>query len=245
METNEQLPRLKVRGPRGESAVVELSGDRLTVGRLAGINDLALEPDTESLITRQGHCQLDREHSTWWLSDAASVNGTLLVRGAAVQPVRTRIPLAHGDVIRILGARGPAGPAYWELLFEDPRRTRPVLAEPGEICVEFDAVQGELFVVKDGARQRITLRRQERKLVAYMAQRNAESGHVPALCPQDDLIRAVWGEANTPRRRNDLIRLIAGIRGKIAESTGPDLAVIENARGSGYRLNSSPESAAR
>jgi hypothetical protein len=235
MQPNDQLPRLKVRAPWGQSAIVELTNQRVTVGRLPQQNDIALEPDPEYLVTRYSHCEIERDGSTWWLSDGGSVNGTLLVRGSAVYPVRVRTQLCHGDMIRILGARERGSPRYWELLFEDPCRTRPVSEAPEGISIEFDPVQRELFLVMGQVRHRIDLRHQERELIAHMAKRNAEAAGAPVLCTYRELMTAIWGESY--RLRDELVHLISGIRRKIAAAAGTELPAIETIRGTGYRLH--------
>ena len=50
-----------VSGPHGEHGTRELSGDRVTVGRLPELNDIALEPDPELLVTREAHCTLQHD----------------------------------------------------------------------------------------------------------------------------------------------------------------------------------------
>ena len=49
--------KIVVSGPGiAEQATVALSGERITVGRLPDLNDIALEPDPEHLVTRAEHC---------------------------------------------------------------------------------------------------------------------------------------------------------------------------------------------
>jgi hypothetical protein len=63
-------------GPAGTALhAVALSGTRVTVGRLPDVNDIALEPDPELLVTRDSHCTLEREGSGWSIVDGGSVNG--------------------------------------------------------------------------------------------------------------------------------------------------------------------------
>src|SRR5262245_2428438 len=91
------FPQLKVRGPGGQTFVVELCTERLSIGRVPGWNDVALEPDPECLISRQAHCRVERSDGSWWVVDNQSVNGTFLRRGGRMDPVRARTPLAEGD----------------------------------------------------------------------------------------------------------------------------------------------------
>ena len=70
-----------ISGPDGAEAVtVVLTGARATVGRLPDVNDIALQPDPELLVTRAGHCTLERQGAVWFVVDGGSVNGTFLRR---------------------------------------------------------------------------------------------------------------------------------------------------------------------
>ena len=83
------------------AAAVELRGGRVTVGRLPEENDIALQPDPERLVTRAGHCTLEREGTRWFVVDGGSVNGTYLRRGGALQPAREQVG------VRRLAERAP------------------------------------------------------------------------------------------------------------------------------------------
>ena len=99
-----------VSSPDGErQATVELSGGRVTVGRLPGVNDIALEPDPELLVTRAGHCTFEREGSQWFVLDGGSVNGTFVRRGGALQRVSGRAVLHDGDVVCVLASVAQMG----------------------------------------------------------------------------------------------------------------------------------------
>ena len=76
---------------------LELSGDRVTVGRLPELNDIALEPDPEHLVTRGEHCAFERSGSTWTIVDGGSVNGTFVRRAGELKRVEGRLPLRSGD----------------------------------------------------------------------------------------------------------------------------------------------------
>src|SRR5438445_36430 len=66
-----------VSGPDGAVlADVALLGGRVTVGRLPGVNDIALQPDPELLVTRAGHCTFELEGAQWIVFDGGIVNGT-------------------------------------------------------------------------------------------------------------------------------------------------------------------------
>jgi hypothetical protein len=67
---------LVVLGPDGgRIADLELSGSRVTVGRLPE-NDVVLQPDPDRLVTRSAHCTLERDGARWVVVDGGSVNGT-------------------------------------------------------------------------------------------------------------------------------------------------------------------------
>ena len=57
----ENLPFLAAQGPSGQHFRVDLTKDRITIGRLELFNDVALEPDPQHLITRKAHCILERD----------------------------------------------------------------------------------------------------------------------------------------------------------------------------------------
>ena len=66
-----------VSDPTGaELGTIPLTGERVTVGRLPEVNDIALQPDPERLVTREAHCTLEREGAHWFLVDGGSLNGT-------------------------------------------------------------------------------------------------------------------------------------------------------------------------
>jgi predicted component of type VI protein secretion system len=229
-----QYPRLKVFGPDGQHQVVDLDGDRLTIGRLPDCNDVALMPDPSHLVSRQAHCLLELRDGCWWVTDDHSVNGTFLRRRSTLQPVRTPTTLLEDDVICIIGARTATGPLYWELVFEDPHRTRPVGETSQTASVAFDIVQQMLFVVDGARRQRIALRRQERLLLNYMARRNQEVSNGQLLCSFEELSAAVWNEPF--HAQAELVRLVSGLRRKVRAAARTDVPFIEIERGAGYRL---------
>src|SRR5262245_28850845 len=111
--------RVVVSGPEGEPRTIELAGQRVTVGRLADANDVALEPDPEHLVTRAEHCSFERAGSTWSIVDGGSVNGTYVRRGDELERVEGRMPLRNGDVVCILGSIDHQdGARYFELAYE-------------------------------------------------------------------------------------------------------------------------------
>src|SRR6266545_976810 len=86
-----------VSGPDGTPlAQVALRGSPVTVGRLPEANDISLQPDPELLVTRSGHCVLEREGARWFVVDGGSVNGTYVRRGGGLEPVAHRTLLHDG-----------------------------------------------------------------------------------------------------------------------------------------------------
>ena len=86
-----------VTGPGGTvTGSFPLGGRRVTVGRLADVNDIALEPDPELLVTRSAHCTFEREGERWLIVDGGSVNGTFVRRDGELGQVVDRMPLRSG-----------------------------------------------------------------------------------------------------------------------------------------------------
>src|SRR5438094_73383 len=122
-----------VSGPEGAVLTsIELSGDRMTVGRLPEANDIALQPDPELLVTRAGHLALEREGARWYAVDGGSVNGTFLRRGGALQRLSVHTPLHDGDAVCVLASISDTGErSFFVLSFHeggDSQATRAVAA---------------------------------------------------------------------------------------------------------------------
>ena len=220
-------------------AEVPLRGSRVTVGRLAGANDVVLAPDPELLVTRAGHCTLEREGTRWFVVDGGSVNGTFLRRGGVLQPVARRTLLHDGDVVCILGSTEGSGRRYFELAFRDApdsQATRAVPAEVSEACLSYDAAAARLVLVRAGERDEIPIRAQAHRLVRHMSERNAAAGEA-ALCTTEELMRAVWGD-QPMHSRVELARLFWELRKKLEPFAAGHL--IENERRVGYRLRTCP-----
>ena len=228
--------RLAVRAPDGtEIQTVALTGDRLSIGRLPGFNDVALQPDPQQLVTRQVHCLLERSGSGWCVVDNASVNGTFLRRGPELERVQGRATVADGDVICLLAALSEDGEAtYWQLEFTDPLRTRPVRTPVVSACLEYDFVQAKLFLVDGPERRLLSVRPQVHKLARYMVGRNVANAGAPVLCDHDELMNAVWGDEPL-HTREDLTRLVWELRRELEPYGAQEL--VENQRGLGYRLH--------
>jgi hypothetical protein len=219
------------RGPR-----LHLAGDRVTVGRLPELNDIALEPDPEHLVTRAEHCAFERSGSTWTLVDGGSVNGTYVRRAGELKRVEGRLPLRDGDVVCILGSMNHQdGARYFQLDYEtaaDSQATRAV-REPAaaEECLSYDADEARLVLVSRGERHELHIRAQAHKLVAYMAERS------PALCTHAELMDAVWGD-EPMHSREELAKIVWELRKELEPYDAGHL--IENERGLGYRLRTCP-----
>jgi DNA-binding winged helix-turn-helix (wHTH) protein len=230
------LPFLEIQGPDGQEQKIELSKERVTVGRFLEFNDVALDPDPQQLVTRKVHCSIERDGDGWWVVDNGAVNKTLLQKGPEVKIVSRRALLGDGDVVRILGRLTEDGQsAYWEITFRDPLRTRHADVSPRAEALQYDWVQAKLFRVERASCEEIrTLRPQEHKLIRYMDQRNQANGNTPVLCAHDELIAAIWGDEYGPSIEQ-LNHLIWELRKKI-EPDPKEPRFLETVRGLGYRL---------
>ena len=100
-------------------------------------------------------------------------------------------------------------------------------------CVDYDVHGGRLLVVTSVGRHEIHVRPQVHRLVRFMAVRNAESAGVPALCSNDELMDAVWGD-EPMHTHSELARLIWELRRELEPLGATDVVVNERRRG--YRL---------
>jgi hypothetical protein len=225
-----------VSAPDGDVQRLDLSGDRVTVGRLPELNDIALEPDPEHLVTRAEHCAFERSGSTWSIVDGGSVNGTYVRRAGELKRVEGRLPLRDGDVVCILGSMNHQdGARYFELAYEttaDSQATRAAPGpEPADECLSYDADEARLTLLMRGERHELPIRAQAHKLVAYMAERS------PALCTHAELMDAVWGD-EPMHSREELAKIVWELRKQLEPYDAGHL--IENERGLGYRLRTCP-----
>jgi DNA-binding winged helix-turn-helix (wHTH) protein len=234
-----------VSGPDGTPApAIELTGDRVTIGRLPEANDVALEPDPQLLVGRVGHCVLEREGERWFVVDGGSVNGTFLRRGGSLDAVSSRTALRDGDVVCVLALVTDAEERrFFELAFHsgrDPQATRaaPVLAAPPradlEACLAYDMDEARLVLVRGDEQHEIRIRPQAHRLVRHMADRNgAAGGEAPVLCTHDELMEAVWlGEPL--HSRGELAKLVWELRRALQPLHAAHLLESEPRRG--YRL---------
>jgi DNA-binding winged helix-turn-helix (wHTH) protein len=229
--------KIVVSGPGiAQRATVGLSGERVTVGRLPELNDIALEPDPEHLVTRAEHCAFERSGSAWSIVDGGSVNGTFVRRAGELKRVEGRLPLRNGDVVCILSSMDHQDEArYFELEYEtnaDSQATRAAeRPEATEECLSYDPDEARLVLVSRGERHELHIRAQAHKLVAYMAERS------PALCTHAELMDAVWGD-EPMHSREELAKIVWELRKELEPYDAGHL--IENERGLGYRLRTCP-----
>jgi hypothetical protein len=228
--------RIVVSGHGGaETATIELSGERVTVGRLPEVNDISLEPDPEHLVTRAEHCAFERSGDAWTIVDGGGVNGTFVRRGGELKRVAGRMPLRGGDIVCILASiPHQQDPHYFELAFEttsDSQATRAAAAHETGDCLAYDPAEARLVLVQGGERHELQIRAQAHKLVRYMSER------APALCTHDELMTAVWGD-EPMHSREELAKLVWELRKELEPFGAGDL--IENERRRGYRLRTCP-----
>jgi DNA-binding winged helix-turn-helix (wHTH) protein len=228
-----------VSGPDGAFlGSVALEGGPITVGRLAEVNDIALLPDPEQLVTRAGHFVLERDGAHWFVVDGGSVNGTFLRRGGGLNRLTHRMALRDGDVVCVLASVGEEGDQrYFELAFNaagdsQATRTAPVHAV-SSACLSYDADEARLVLVHGVERHEIPIRAQAHRLVRYMVERNAAHGGGAALCTHEELMHAVWAD-EPMHSREELAKLVWELRKKLEPFRAAHL--IENERRLGYRM---------
>jgi DNA-binding winged helix-turn-helix (wHTH) protein len=229
-----------VTGPDAvEIATVALSADRVTVGRLPELNDIALQPDPELYVSRETHCTFAPEGDRWLLVDGGSINGTYLRRGSTMQRIESRTALRDGDVVCVLAAIDAGVRRYFELSYRqvtDAHKTRaaPLSRVPDPAgCLVYDADAARLVLVRESVRQEIHLRPQGHRLVRHMAKRNASAGGTPVLCGHDELMQAVWQD-EPMHTRLELARLVWELRRELRRFGAETL--VESERRRGYRL---------
>jgi hypothetical protein len=240
--------RILVFDPEGKSlAEMPLSGGRLSVGRLADANDIALQPDPQRLVTRVAHCTVVREGDRFAVVDGGSVNGTFLERGGELERVVGHSPLKDGDVICVLAAIADDGTrTFFRLAFRsgaDSQATRAVAvhdAKRTEACLRYEPAEARLVLVSGAERHEIEIRAQAHLLVAHMSGRNEAIDGAPALCTHEELMHAVWGD-EPMHTRAELAKLIWELRKKLEPFGAEHLIVNERRRG--YRLRTCPPDA--
>ena len=235
---------LVVVGPGGARLASVPLVERVTVGRLPELNDVALQPDPELFVSRTAHCVLESVGGRWEVVDGGSVNGTFLRRGDRLERVDGRAVLRAGDVVCILASVDEDGARrYFELAFRQratgqATRAAPVsgirATEPSaQACVAYDPEAARLVLRQGGTRHEIRLRPQGHRLVRHMAERNAAAGGTPVLCAHDELMQAVWQD-EPMHTRLELARLVWELRRELRRFDAEEL--VESERGRGYRL---------
>jgi hypothetical protein len=235
-------------GPDGATlGQFELSGTRVTVGRLPEVNDISLEPDPELLVTRAAHCAFEHEGGRWLVVDGGSVNGTFLRRGRTLERIDARTALRDGDAVCVLAHATGSERRFFELVFHasgDSKATRAVVLDSARApaarvteCLSYDANEARLVLVKGDERHEIRIRAQAHRLVRYMVERNAAGGGAPALCTHDELMHAVWAD-EPMHTRTELAKLVWELRKKLEPWDAAHL--LENEPRRGYRMRTCP-----
>jgi DNA-binding winged helix-turn-helix (wHTH) protein len=240
MNTNKEqkntvlMPYLILKTLNGDQNNFTISNEKLLIGRLPDINDIALQPDPQSLVTRHMHCFIEIRNRTGWLIDNASKNGTFLRRNNLMQRISGEIKLKDNDCIMILGELNEnEEPKYWQLAYIDPLATKDIVNE--QTTIVYDWIQAKLIIKRGGKQEVInSLTPLEHKLLRYMDQKNKQNNNVPVMCTYDDLISAVWDDiySHTP---NDVNHIVAALRKKI-EKDYKNPMFLTNIRGLGYRF---------
>ncbi len=231
--------------PGGDEPVkLELARDRVTVGRLPEVNDIALQPDPELLVTRAAHCTLEREGDRLVRRRRRQRQWDLPSAKGGLERVVERTALHDGDVVCVLASIAETGRAAATSSSRSTRRrTRRRRARRSAPrlyaaeCLSYDANEARLVLVQSGERHEIPIRAQAHRLVRYMAERNAAGGGTPALCTHDELMHAVWAD-EPMHTRDELAKLMWELRRKLEPFEAEHL--IENERRLGYRMRTCP-----
>ncbi|MHB2149969.1 winged helix-turn-helix domain-containing protein [Calditrichota bacterium LG25] len=243
MEENKKIimPTLIINGPTKKQVRFKIQPQKTIIGRFSKVNDIALEPDEQKLVTRYMHCSIEYRNGIYWLVDNDSKNGTFLKRNNIITRVRGEIKLENLDLILIMAKiNSQSEPEYWQIEFVDPQATDNAGQFMNDRYIEYDWLQAKLFLICGSKRKEISgLSPPEHKLLRYMDQRNKNNGNVPVMCTYDELISAIWEESSETRSKNDINHLIWGLRKKI-ENDPQNPQFLQNIRGMGYRLITNP-----
>lgn len=234
-------PYLEIEGPNTSKYKIDIKNERIIIGRLTDSNDIALTPDPQKLVTRYMHCSIESRNGMYWLIDNASKNGTFLKRSDTKRRIKGEEKLENRDLILILAEiNSDETSKYWEICLIDPNAT-----EDAKICkfdqhLEYDWIQAKLFLVRGLIRDEIkNLSPQEHSLIRYFDQRNKNNGNIPVMCNYDELLTAIWEEYDKIHTKNDVNRLIWGLRKKL-ETDSQNPKFLQNIRGMGYRFVTNP-----
>jgi pSer/pThr/pTyr-binding forkhead associated (FHA) protein len=227
---------LDVQDPDGNKYTIKLEQDSFTVGRSNG-NDIVL-PNPEKTISRH-HCVLECEAKCWWVVDESSANGTFVQLSHSDTRIDVRqhgrYQINNGDTILILGKFVEENkPVYWDLTFRDSDKTEGKSPFQPSAYLEYSLSQQKLFLVNGGERKDIHLRRKERSLIHYMAERNQANNNQPMVCEYQELITAIWSDS-FGHTNNDVTNLIWFIRQKIESDSG-EPKFLKTEKGRGYSL---------
>ena len=228
------VPFLILNSLNGKKTNFTISSDKLIIGRLPGLNDIALQPDPQNLVTRHMHCFVEIRNRTGWLIDNVSKNGTFLKRNNMMQRISGEIKLQDNDCIMILGELSEdKDPKYWQLTYIDPLATKDIDNE--QTTIVYDWIQANLIITRDGKQEVInSLTPLEHKLLRYMDQKNKQNNNVPVMCTYDNLIAAIWDDIYS-HTKNDVNHIVATLRKKI-EKDPKNPVFLTNIRGLGYRF---------
>lgn len=212
---------------------------KVDIGRsVVGPHDILLPPD--DLTASRNHASLIYETDHWVLEDH-SRNGTRLNQGVVR---RNRVPLRHGDRIRIgqhfdvtfllIGATTDS-----ELSSDSPSDQRSngdlFLNERPPVSVGL-WLSPNAAVWRDGKHLPVYLSRTEYRLLKYLMQ------HAGQVCEYDDVLRAVWSRE---RRRDNLHELVYRVRQKIEpDPSNPRYLIIRSGIGLVLFPQGAPQEAA-
>lgn len=218
------VPRLKaLRGEFvGGRTTILLDRASLRLGRDPAQNDVAL-PARDRSISRQ-HLDLVKEDDAWVLVDHSThgvfVNG-ILIKGE-------RCVLQHGDRIAI-------GQSV-ELLFEAPPPPDTAPRESQSQPPVSQHLDPETLIVwRDGLLLDIKWSPEEFALLRLLYQRHGQ------LCRYEEIIEAVWGGSDKPRRKRKHVQdLVSQVRKKLEPDPAHPVYLVTRP-GLGYVLVASPE----
>ncbi len=110
------MNQLQILTPDGKSRVIELTGERLVLGRSSSV-ELCFADDNG--LSRQ-HLAVEREGEHWTLQDLASKNGTILngVKVAERAPLKAGDRIMAGHLILIFNGSGAAESAKPVVIFD-------------------------------------------------------------------------------------------------------------------------------
>ena len=236
---NALLPYLKIQSPDGELETLSLTKTFYKIGRLQDCNDIAL-PEEEGIITRMGHCILEREAQVWGVTDK-STNGTIIEREdkqiqLKEQP-NQKIFLSSGDRIII---------HHWQLQFFDPNQTTPInLSINSNTSASswlFKRSQLTFYKMERGQRIEVPMRLSPKaiQIINCLAAKNLTHENTPTICQYDELIEWIWPEDSFGKGNQDINTLAKVIRVNL-EEMGGSKEWLETKKTVGYILRISCE----